>query len=196
MKTLTLLTLITAFSVGSLLAQDKEERTSTRVFSLRGKPLPECRYFAITEFGLFHRIPARENEGSFYVMGELGVMRNINRKSSAGATFVVGGTEFGGRLGIKPRYRYWMNPNTSLDIAPGILLGGFENTSGETFPGFSGHLGLNFRQLDLSLIGQLEIISRDKSFYAGAKLGGYAGPIAAVIVLIFAAIAVSSISGP
>lgn len=124
-------------------------------------------------------------------------MRNFNAHTALGATLIVGADDDGSRIGIKPRYRRWLNRTTSFEVSPGILLSRGNNQFDAEFPGFTGHAGLNVGDW-FALTGQMEVIrlqtvGTDVAWYGGFKLGSYAAPIGSVVLLIVAAIAAASI---
>ena len=166
----------------------------------RGKPLPKCKTFWITEFGYSLKLdeqPRRyQSSGTnFYFTWEYGLMRNLNQKSALGAALFGGADDNGHRFGVKPRYRRWLDNSTGLDICAGVLFGGENNQFSPRFPGMTSHVGLNFGDW-LALTAHLEIIrlevppfersqsgttTTDVAWYFGAKLGSYPGLIAGIV---------------
>src|SRR5437764_874817 len=77
----------------------------------RGRPLPPCRSFWITEFGLLGRLNAlpepRTTVDPFF-RWEVGGMQNRNERTAFGATIVIEADDLGSRYGITPRYRRWL----------------------------------------------------------------------------------------
>ena len=61
-------------------------------------------------------------------------MKNVSAKHAYGVAVFVEGSEYDGGLGLRPRYRYWMDPKVSLDVAPGIAYS----------TGLSAQVALNF----------------------------------------------------
>ena len=143
-----LTTLSSLASLTPLLAQDQSESfpvPASRKFCFRGRPLPFCTAFAITEFGVAR---ASENDPDFLVVPhveptvvfwELGVMRNIGARSALGGS-VLFTSRFS--IGMKARYRQWLGREFSLDVAPGLTLEQ-EGPSIRT-PSFTGHIGINY----------------------------------------------------
>ncbi len=177
----------------------------------RGKPLPQCKTFWITEFGYSYRLdqPPRRylssSDANFYFTWEYGLMRNLNRKSALGATFLLGADGDGHRFGVKPRFRRWLDNSISFDLGAGVLFGGENNQFNPRFPGMTSHVGLNFGDW-LALTAHMEIIrlevapfrrpqskmtQTDVAWYAGAKLGSYPGLVTSVIGPIIAFIVFS-----
>jgi len=166
----------------------------------RGKPLPQCKTFWITEFGYSFRLDqsARRyqfSDANFYFTWEYGLMRNLNQKSALGATFLLGADGDGHRLGVKPRYRRWLDNSLSVDFGAGVLFGGENNQFNLRFPAMTSHVGLNFGDW-LALTAHMEIIrlevvpfrrpqskttKADVAWYAGAKLGSYPGLVISIV---------------
>lgn len=142
--------------------------------SFRGKPVPECIMFFITEAGGV--VGVAGSPGEFGVNYEFGLMYNLNQRSALGATLftLFDGSNF---RGIKLRYRHWMNSSISLDVSPGLSLWGYGK-----HPQFTGHVGLNFGDW-IALIGQADIqrqwhanrLRSKVNFSMGVKFGSYAG---------------------
>jgi hypothetical protein len=94
----------------------------------RGEPLPACRSFWITEASYVARVTSN---GDIYTNEferlsaslELGHLVNVSPKVAVGAS-VSADVVSGLTLGIRTRMRYWVNPSTALDFAPGLLVAG------------------------------------------------------------------------
>jgi hypothetical protein len=105
----------------------------------RGKPLPEKRWFFLLESGWKWRVAEsniRADKKDWLFTADWGYMRNLNRKSSLGATLFVGADDDAGQFGIRPRYRVWLDRQVSLDLSPGIIFAGDDNHADLKFPGF------------------------------------------------------------
>jgi hypothetical protein len=88
----------------------------------RGRPLPRCRSFWITEAegGLRLAGPAAPGgELDARLAVELGWMTNLSPRASVGGGVAGGwdGVEF---LSLRPRYRRWLGATSALDLSPGI----------------------------------------------------------------------------
>jgi len=138
----------------------------------RGRPLPQCRAFWLTEFGL--SLP----DGPF--VWELGGMRNVGTHSAVGGTLylrVDGGTAYG----VKPRFRRWLSPVVALDVSPGIIILAGARSS----VGFAGHVGASLADL-LALSIQAETVQPDFTggktikWSGGARLGAAPGAITGI----------------
>jgi hypothetical protein len=139
-----------------------------------------------------------------YAFVDLGVMRNVSPHVAVGGTFYAGGDDYRVRVGAKARVRYWLSPEISIDLAPGLLVGGDEDWGGEArFPGFVGEASLSFEDIAL-VTAQLESVhiedgygaeDQDTSVYLGGKIGGVPGLVGmAVGLLAIAAVHSMSLS--
>ena len=155
----------------------------------RGKPLPECKMFFITEAcGIMSVIGDYQRFGVNY---EFGGMYNLNKRSALGATFFLALGYYSG-AGFKARYRHWLNSSFSVDISPGLLLWGERKN-----PTFTGHVGLNYKDW-VVLITQIDIRRytwrpNKVDLSLGVKFGSYAGSaltVASAIGLVILIIAI------
>jgi hypothetical protein len=168
-------------------------------FCFKCRPSPQCGSFLITEFGYLKRF-ARSgyfesgNDRDFYVLGEVGWMKNIDEKNAIGTTVYYGFDDDASELAIKPRYRRWLTPRVNLDISAGPIIKTF-NDWRYNVPGFTGQVGLGFGDAAL-VITQVNVIPYDLRFedggagkpdtetvwYGGAKLSSYPGTAALILV--------------
>ena len=111
----------------------------------RPRSLAACKSFVLTEFAIgatFFAPPPRRSD--VYYSGEFGWMTNVTARSAIGGAIQYGIDEDSDyRIGVKPRYRRWLTDATSIDVAAGLLLLG----DGLTFPGFTGHVAVNFTRI-------------------------------------------------
>lgn len=174
------------------------DSTATKSFLPRGRPWPECRTFALTEFGYSRRLVSDKRDSAsagWLFTGELGIMANRGTRSAWGAT-VFCEFEYEGFLwGIRPRYRRWLTRSISCDVAPGILV---DAGTGDQFqgrsPAFSGQVSLNFSDL-IGLTSQVDVIhgagGTRTEMYAGIRGGGELGIVSAFVWVVFVAISLS-----
>ena len=153
-------------------------------FTFRGRPLPETKTFLITHVGLAARtdpgLSSFYPRSDVYGMADLGIMRNVGRHVALGGNFYVGFDDRRTRLGPKARARFWLNRTLSVDLAPGVLLGGSDDWYGHAeFPGFVGEATFSVGDV-VMLTGEIESISventkgakeQDTSVYLGTKVG-------------------------
>jgi hypothetical protein len=142
--------------------------------------------------------PFLSGESSLHLSFDLGWMKNISQRDAVGFTGYALAGENTSRVGVRGRYRRWFSRNTSLDIAPGVLLKGDSDiTSFYDPPGFV--VGASFQRGGLPAVtlevehmrfleyvpgGGLPLVFRTRSaltWRAGAKLG--AAPGVAAIAL-------------
>jgi hypothetical protein len=156
----------------------------------RGQPRPTCDNFWLTELGFAKSVTS--DSTSLYT-AEFGWMVNRGTRGALGAgifvqdrqsaehlaesmTYTVGGDETG--IGIRPRLRWWMSRDISVDVAPGIIL--FGSGAGA---GFSGHVDLNIQ--DVAAV-TAHIVSRPQPRAPGVQtdvfVGGRIGSTLAAIV--------------
>lgn len=171
-----ILTVLAALNTIPCRAETTSTATSAqpkRWFSFAPRPLRECRYFLITEFGVVYRVdhpPKAEASVWTTVLAELGVMRNVTPLSAVGAAFYGEGGGDGSRVGIRGRYRLWLKPHgtgpsrSSLEFSPGILLWGSREYANPPlsgpgdpdlpktrilnarYPGYAASVALNWRE--------------------------------------------------
>ena len=153
----------------------------------RGRPKPTCDNFWITEFGFAKGVTNDQPDDSGGLLTwELGWMVNRGTRTALGmAAFFQGRTGDGiatTGIGIRPRFRWWMNRTISVDFAPGIVLHG----SGPG-PGFSGNVGFNFGDhaaLTAHVVGRPYAQSTRPEVFIGGRLGFVWGAFAIVWIAI------------
>ncbi len=101
------------------------DHDSTRVgrFFWRGRPLPECRSFLITEFGahyLLNRDAQPYRQRGLFLTVDLGYMKNRNERSAIGGLVHLGAG--GDWVGFGPgvRYRRWLAQDIASDLTVGV----------------------------------------------------------------------------
>ncbi len=189
-----------------------EEAEPRPRFSLRGKPLPECSSFLITEFGLYYLVNRNgslsERRDTFATF-DLGYMRNIDRANAAGVVLHLGGDNRRTGLGAGVRYRRWLGRRTSLNVTLGGDIVGVSDESGTgDLAGFSawGEVGLtvddmaslvlraqdwNARRMDYRVFPAQDEGS-DMTSHLGLKVGGPGGIFATAVLIVAGVAAVSS----
>jgi hypothetical protein len=169
----------------------------------RGGPLPACRTFWITEAAYVARLTSRgevfsNDFESVSTSLELGPMVNVSPKVAVGAS-VSANVVSGVTLGVRSRIRYWVNPSTSLDFAPGLLVAGVPGP-----PRFIADLSLMYRDrvgatlqsfvLPTATYDPLGGVTTGQRFvlYGGLKLGSKLGLLGAAADLLAIAIAIGA----
>jgi hypothetical protein len=154
----------------------------------RGRPLPECQGFLLTEFAVSLGLPSSYRRPPLDASWELGYLHNleVERLAVGGSLFLVYDDEQRLLFGVKPRLRRWLTPWLSAEVAPGILVaGGGVDSFAPAYPAFSGHAALNFGDV-LAVSTQLEVLplasksnvnpqGREITGYIGLRFGSYAG---------------------
>lgn len=182
----------------------------------RGRPLPECKSFWITESGAFYHLNAhagdrwsdREIYENLYYTWEIGVMVNRSSRTAYGGTFYVGWDGYinDARLGFKGRWRWWLSPHTALDLSPGILFS--DKISDSPIWCLSASLCGNDR---IMVIAQVEMVTwkkirsnnigyfgegTDLLLYGGLRFGAEAGIVVGILTpIILAATAANDFGG-
>ncbi len=111
-------------------------------FFFRGRPLPACRDFMLTEFGVGYAMSGAPISGNGRVLtSDVGYMRNISLRSAIGITAHITSNDGGRSQGFKLRYRRWIpDPSgrpgsVSVEFGAGLMVGGNERLRSES-PGW------------------------------------------------------------
>jgi len=172
----------------------------------RGRPLPECRSFWITEFGIGWRLtdssdPARARElFDHYAVYDFGWMVNRTSKTAWGATFSLKGMGET-HVGVHIRLRRWIDRNWALDVSPGILLAGrsHDDDYDLEYPTLSGRLRISYGDW-FGLTGGAELArirdgATEVDGFAGVELGAYGGTGVGLMFTVLSLLYVSSFGG-
>jgi hypothetical protein len=115
------------------LAQTAGPGTGGSRFHLRGRPLPECHSFLITEVGahyLFNEKGSYSGKRSALLTYDGGYMHNIGTRHAAGLVIHLGADDRREDLGLGLRYRRWLRGNRSLNLTGGLGLAGASDAGG------------------------------------------------------------------
>lgn len=189
--------------------------TGTALASLcwRGKPLPECRTFVLTELGVYGRLdedPTHAADNPVYFTLDLGLVKNVSPTAAMGLTAYGGAGDSHARVGARFRYRRWLSRDTSVDFAPGVIVYGSED-GGYTHqaPGFV--LGATWNWRDWVALGLEVEHSRyeiegytpgelaspekitDTTWCVGGKLGSVPGVVGTAVLVGFFVYLVSTL---
>jgi hypothetical protein len=66
-----------------------------------------------------------------FIVGDIGVMKNLDLRQSAGVAFEAGGTDDGGRLALLGRYRRWFSDRYVAEASVGPLMSQITPSTGE-----------------------------------------------------------------
>lgn len=135
----------------------------------RGRPKPTCDRFWLTEFGL--AAPLLSGTNRVRISLEFGRMKNVSAKHAYGLGVFVEGSEYDGGLGLRPRYRYWLDHKLSVDVAPGIAYS--SGLSGQIALNFADHSAVSLQVAQLRQ--QYGVGGNRPRVLVGARLGGKAG---------------------
>lgn len=151
----------------------------------RGRPQPSCGGFIVLEFTGAVRLneksgPTDRNQAFLYWSG--GYLENIGPSSALGAAFKLTVDSDGHRYGPVLRYRRWLSPNSSIDLAPGLFLGGKDNFVGLKFPSPTFDVALNYGDR-IGLAAGVDALreeggSTDWQGHAGIRFGTWLAPLA------------------
>lgn len=158
----------------------------------RGKPLPACNQFLLTEIGFYRRflrpsaivtVPTTGTGQSTpfsyelrpskdFVSIEVGGMKNIGSRSALGGSVNFVKLDASGGVGAKVRYRRWLTPDGfAIDVGAGI-----ESRPDEAFFGSSQHFGFTseiaINASDyVSIVTRLDMIRIDGNSKPALSLG-------------------------
>ena len=162
----------------------------------RGRPRAETRSFMITEFGLVARIddyPYGRGDSRIALSFDFGWMKNISENGAVGFSGYALAGDPTSRMGVRARYRRWLSRRTSIDVSPGVLLGGEDSAIEYDPPGFVLGATLNAGDLVAFMVDAEFARNRDLvhdtlplqwenrsevAWRAGAKLGSGLGVLA------------------
>jgi hypothetical protein len=164
----------------------------------RGKPLPQCRAFWITEmaggyafvttktnyaltFGSHVETRSKADESS-QLLWTIGPMFNTAPARAFGVTLSAGLVNEGGREAIELRRRRWMTAATSLDFSAGALRMDIPKSPGRpTGAAYGLTTGIYLGGVDLvHLDGHADVVFASNRIRGGATAGGGFGGYGAV----------------
>jgi len=168
----------------------------------RGHPYPGTRSFMITELALMYRLdryPYSRFPSRTAVTFDLGWMKNVGTRHAVGFSGYAMPADQTTRLGIRGRYRRWLSPSLSVDVSPGVILGGEDGGTNYDPPGAVLGVTLNSGDLfavmiDTELARSWEFASEDPPFTtrithtdvtwrAGAKIGSGLGFVGSLVLV-------------
>jgi hypothetical protein len=104
-------------------AQDTAAGPPTAPLCYRARPKPACSAFVITNFGGYLVLGGDHvNATPFREVADWGLMANVSRRDALGASVFASVDRLGFGLGPAVRYRRWLPPSGSLEIAVGTPL--------------------------------------------------------------------------
>ncbi|HEV7588217.1 MAG TPA: hypothetical protein VGO40_08790 [Longimicrobium sp.] len=153
------------------------------------RPLPACRSFWITEFGVqwfISRPPGVNNQRRLLATWEVGWMRNRTADDAVGGSVFLSANDHALRSGVRARYRHWTGDGTAVDLSPAlVVLQADENLEVRARLGAALQAGVTYHDW-IGLTTQVEAASGGVRFQAGVRLGGYPGAAAGAALPLFA----------
>lgn len=152
---------------------------------LRGRPQPACSGFVVLEFTGAVRLneklgPTGRNGAFLYWSG--GYLENIGLRSALGAAFKLTADSDGHRYGPVARYRRWLSRNSSIDVAPGLFVGGKANFITLKFPSATADVAFNYGDRVGLAVGVDALRQRGGGTqwqgHAGVRFGTWLAPLA------------------
>jgi hypothetical protein len=154
----------------------------------RGHPRGRCAGFAVLELTTAALLNPQSNglisgtdKGSFYIAWQAGYLQNVGGRSALGAAFKLAADDDSARYGPVLRYRQWLGPTWSIDLAPGVLLGGHDNRLVTRYPSATADLAINWGDRVAFTVGadQLRLGSGSRwESRAGLRFGTWWAPLA------------------
>ncbi|KPK83120.1 MAG: hypothetical protein AMS25_01145 [Gemmatimonas sp. SM23_52] len=154
----------------------------------KGRPLPRCRSFLITELGVRYRLNAPD------VLHRTGMTWDVGWMSNRSESLALGGTVFFGvqtsalrTVGLKPRLRLWLDEALSVEVSAGVAYPVRDPLASPAFnAAFTGDVGLNLSDV-FQLSGGFEIQKlaeggTDVAWYGGGKGGSYVALVATLLL--------------
>ena len=147
----------------------------------QARPMPRCRSFWITEFGVLAPTSGMPPYSDpLLVVWELGRMYNVGQRRALGASVMFATGDDVTRLGVKGRYRAWLNDIVAAEVAPGIILSSSDtDMDGRGGPGFVMHGAISLQDW-VTMLAQMDVRRRGTATFLGAKLGSLPGTIVGV----------------
>ncbi|HEX6750687.1 MAG TPA: hypothetical protein VF092_25595 [Longimicrobium sp.] len=165
-------------STDVLFAQSAATRTGRACFQPR--PLPVCRSFWITEFGVQWFVstpPGVNNQRRWLATWEVGWMRNRSENHALGGSIFLATNDHAHRSGVRARYRRWATDEVAVDVSPALIVfQSDEDLEIETRLGAALQAGVTLRDW-IGITSQVEAASGGVRLLTGVRLGGYAGAV-------------------
>jgi len=105
----------------ALAGQDSDATRKPSPFCFRARPRPACSGFAVTTFGAYVVVAGNANHDTpLRAVADWGLMFNVSDRDAIGASLLASLDEAGFAAGPMVRYRRWLPPARSLEVAVGI----------------------------------------------------------------------------
>lgn len=171
-------------------------RISQAQICFRGHPTPRCGGFAILEFTAGTRLGTEidryRGDNTAYLSWSGGYLHNLGERSSLGVVLKLAADDDGHRYGPMLRYRQWLGPTWSIDLGPGLLVGGTDNLAARQFPSAMLDVAVNWGDrvgLDLGLEGvrRVRALGNGWDGHVGLRFGSWYAPLAMLGLTLLAA---------
>ena len=161
-----------------------------------GHPSPRCHHFLLTEFTVGRGEGEGEYEGEDPLFTECGVawMVNTTPDRALGGGILSRGSVGPIRCGPSFRYRKWLTPSLSVDLAPSIMCGGSKEL---VFPSPAADLSVSYKDLIGLTLGSELLRHNDDAHvatYVKVRFGRWLAP--ATFVLTWIAMASTGYGAP
>ncbi len=174
-------------------------------FRFHPGPGSQCGTFAVTELTCLRRLGNDEHEvrsaERYYGSFDAGLEHNVTGATALGGSLFAGFDGVRSQLGVRVRVRRWLSDRASLDLAPGLILGGKEEKGSDLLgPAFILRTSLNL-SASFGVTAQTfetrrqrpQRVEKERATYVGAQLNSKAGSVGLGVVLVVAIVAVSAV---
>ena len=111
-------------SVSAVAAQESLAVRPTDGLCFRCRPYPECRAFFVTNSGAYFQFDARPGANPMRAIADWGAMVNLSPRNAIGGSWFLTVGENEVSTGPVLRWRRWLGPKQSIDVAIGTPVAG------------------------------------------------------------------------
>lgn len=177
---------LVVLSSSLLLSMVVESRVHAQT-CFRGHPRPRCGGFVVLESSGAVRLNEKsgpsDNAPAFFFWSA-GYLQNVSARSALGLAFKLTADSDGHRYGPVFRYRKWLSPTWSLDLAPGVFVGGQDNFTNLRFPSAAADVAINWGDWVGVTVGLDALRHRGTTTswegYTGLRFGTWLAPLGTV----------------
>ena len=169
-------------------------------FRFHPGPRSQCGTFAVTELTLLRRFGKDEHvvrsAERYYGSFDAGLEHNVADATALGGSLFAGFDGVRSQLGVRARVRRWLSNRASLDLAPGLVLGGKEEKGSDLLgPALILRASLNL-SASFGVTAQTfetrrqrpQRVEKERATYVGAQLNSKAGSVGLGLVLVVATV--------
>jgi hypothetical protein len=166
---------------GAAAAQQPDAPAGEGKACFQPRPLPVCRSFWVTEFGIQWFIsepPGDVNDKrQWLATWEVGWMRNRTPDDAVGGSVFLAANDNVLRSGVRARYRRWTGGGTAVDLSPALIVfQADDEMEVRTRLGAALQAGVTFHDW-IGLASQVEATEGGVRFLVGVRMGGYPGAV-------------------